>query len=93
MSAKDLEGEVRAVVLTAVARAFSDDGEYYAAVRHLASIAFLRWVSGVKNALIVQARAEHPDETYEQTAARLGTSVATINRAVTAHNRTTRVAS
>ena len=68
----------------------TDPAEAVALARYLASADFARKAAELKNALIVKARAEHPDETYEQTAERLHVSVSSVNRAVSAHNRATR---
>jgi hypothetical protein len=82
----NIESKVRDAAL-ALVEAFSTPAEQYAASRYLASIAFLREASAIKNEIIVTARTTYPEDTYEDTAARLGTTPATVNRAVTAHNR------
>lgn len=70
-----------------LAEGFQHLRESYAVLRYLASADFARWAAEIKNNIIVNARVLYPGETYEQTAERLGTSVASVNRAVSAWNK------
>lgn len=86
----DYEVDTEAWVQRIVKDEFSDlasTSDEYAAWSYLASIAFLRYASGVKAEIIVRFREDYPGDSYEQTAERLGISVATVNRAIVAHNR------
>jgi hypothetical protein len=80
LSSPDLEREVAARV-TAMVTAMPDVSLMLAAATYLASGAWSRRASEMKDGIIMEARRLRPDETYQETADRLGVSTAVVNRA------------
>lgn len=76
------ELEMRAaMVVTDFLLSLTSTADMLATATYLASGAWSRRASEMKDAIIMEARRQRPDETYRQTADRLGVSTQVVNRA------------